>query len=210
MRQCIALLNFKPNQEPMKKITSHFLISFTLLLLPTISSAGKLRQVAVLDLPGRPGFESAVFANGRVVITHAGADTVDIFDPVKRRLIAQVNGVASPRGLAVDDAAGMVYIASAGSKSIVVINSNNWRVEGMIGLKFVPENVLVVPGADALLVTSPRDHSVSLVPTGTLGQKFAERATVDVQGIDDLEEGLGTICLRDVGSGQVDRQALRG
>ena len=166
----------------MKKITSRFLISLAFILLPAISSAGKLRQVAVLDLPGHPGFESAVFANGRLVITHEGADTVDIFDPVKRRLIAQVNGVASPRGLAVDDAAGMVYIASAGSKSIVVINSNNWRVEGMIGLKYVPENVLVVPGADALLVTSPRDHSVSLVPTGTLGQRSAERATVDVQG----------------------------
>jgi DNA-binding beta-propeller fold protein YncE len=168
----------------MKKSSIRFrsLLSVALFLLPTLGFAGKLRQVAILDLPGRPGFESAVFANGRLVITHQGADTVDIFDPVKRRLIAQVNGVLSPRGVAVDDAAGLVYIASAGARSIVVINSNNWRVEGMIGLKYIPENVLLIPNANELLVTNPRDHSVSLVPTGALGQKSAERTIVDVLG----------------------------
>lgn len=152
------------------------------LFIANVCFAGKLRQVAVLDLPGAPGFESAIFANGRLVITHEGADTVDIFDPVKRRLIAQVNGVLSPRGLAVDDAAGMVYIASAKAKSIVVVNSTNWRVEGMIGLRSVPENVLVVPGANELLVTNPRDHSIAVVPSGAVGQKMAERSLIDVHG----------------------------
>src|SRR5438270_7415360 len=166
----------------MKNIKAKLLASLALLLIPTIVAAGKLRQVAVLDLPGRPGFESAVFANGKLIITHEGADTVDIFDPAKRRLIAQVNGVSSPRGLAVDDAAGMVYIASAKAKSIVVVNSTNWRVEGMIGLRSVPENVLVIPGANELLVTNPRDHSVAVVPSGAVGQKTAERSIIDVHG----------------------------
>src|SRR5437868_708839 len=166
----------------MKKIRVQSFCYLALLLLPTFGAAGKLRQVAVLDLPGRPGFESAVFANGKLIITHEGADTVDIFDPAKRRLIAQVNGVSSPRGLAFDDAAKMVYIASAGAKSIVVINSDDWRVEGMIGLKYVPDSVLVIPGANQLLITNPRDHAVSLVPTGALGQKNAEQSDINVQG----------------------------
>jgi DNA-binding beta-propeller fold protein YncE len=166
----------------MKKLIPQGLIFLTVLCLASVCFAGKLRQVAVLDLPGAPGFESAVFANARLVITHEGADTVEIFDPVKRRLIAQVNGVLSPRGLAVDDAAGMVYIASAKAKSIVVVNSTNWRVEGMIGLRNVPENVLVVPGANELLVTNPRDHSIAVVPSGAVGQKMAERSIIDVHG----------------------------
>src|SRR5947209_8969106 len=166
----------------MKKLTAPGLIFLSVLSLTTACFAGKLRQVAVLDLPGAPGFESAVFANGRLVITHEGADTVDIFDPVKRRLIAQVNGVLSRRGIAVDDAAGIVDIASAKAKSIVVVNSTNWRVEGMIGLRSVPENILVVPGANELLVTNPRDHSVSIVPSGAVGQKMAERSIIDVRG----------------------------
>jgi hypothetical protein len=59
----------------------------------------QLRPLALVDLPGMPGFDEVVFANGSLVLTHNSANTVDIVDPIKRRLVAQIKNVDSPRGL---------------------------------------------------------------------------------------------------------------
>lgn len=150
------------------------------IFLFTLSAfAAKLRQVAIVDLPGRPGFESVVFANGKLVIAHKGADTLDIFDPRRRRLVAQVSEIRDPRGMAVDAATGTVYIACAGSNSIAVLNSKNWQVETMIPLRDSPEAVLAVPQSKALYVTDPFEHSISVVSTEGAG---SETGRIDVGG----------------------------
>ena len=59
-----------------------------LMLLASLTASAQLKQIAIIDLPGRPGFDSVAFANGHLVITHAAAGTVDIFNPVRRRLVA--------------------------------------------------------------------------------------------------------------------------
>jgi DNA-binding beta-propeller fold protein YncE len=143
-----------------------------------------LRKVAVIELPGRPGFDTSVLANGMLLIAHHAADTVDIFDPVKRRLVAQVRGISNPRGMVVDNATGLIYIATAGTNSITVLNSKGWKVEAVIGLNHAPERLLVLPGMDALLVTNPANRSVSLISTEpeSYGRKQAEIATWDVAG----------------------------
>ena len=92
---------------------------FVLLLLPATMFAAKLREIALLDIPGRPGFETLAFAKGFLVMAHNGASTVDVFDPAKRRFVAQISGIVSARGVAVDDGASRVYIADAGTNSIV-------------------------------------------------------------------------------------------
>ena len=142
----------------------------------------KLRQVAVIELPGRPGFDGVAFANGMLLIGHHGAGTVDIFDPIKRRLIAQVTGIDNPRGMASDPDSGLVYIATAGSNSITVVNSRTWKIEGSIGLKHAPESLLLLSHSKSLLVSNPASRSVSLVSTESLGRAQAELATIDVQG----------------------------
>src|SRR4051794_4563757 len=66
----------------------------------------QLRPLAMVDLPGMPGFDEVVFANGNLVLTHNSANTVDIIDPVKKRMVAQIKNVDGPRGLAVDAQGG--------------------------------------------------------------------------------------------------------
>ncbi len=165
---------------------SKYAVCAVVLLVTTVSVAEKkpntLRQIAILDLPGKPGFDAVVFANDHLVMAHQGADTVDIFEPTKRRLVAQVNNVADPRGIAVDDANGRVYIAAAGSNSIVVISSKDWQVQGVIGLEQAPESLLLLSQGRELAVTMPLGRAVALVPTSTMGQKDAERVTVAVGG----------------------------
>lgn len=142
-----------------------------------------LRQIAIVDLPGKPGFDSVVFASGHLVIAHKGADTVDIFEPNRRRLVAQVNNVADPRGIVVDEANARVYIAAAASNSIVVISSKDWQVQGVIGLAQSPESLLLLPQSGELAVTLPLARAVAFVPTSATGATAnAERKSVEVGG----------------------------
>jgi DNA-binding beta-propeller fold protein YncE len=142
----------------------------------------KMRQIAIIELPGKPGYDAATFANGMLLMSHSSADTVDIFDPVKRRLVAQVQGISEPRGIAVDLQSGLAYIAAQGANSITVLDTKDWSVRGVIGLKHAPENLLLIPGTGSLLVSNPGNRSVSVVSTESIAKKEAELATIDVRG----------------------------
>ncbi|PYY15577.1 MAG: hypothetical protein DMG60_17195 [Acidobacteria bacterium] len=112
------------------------------LFVPLSLFAAKLREIAMLDISGRPGFETLAFAKGYLVMAHDGAGKVDIFDPAKRRFVAEISGIVSPRGVAVDDANGRVYIADAGTNSIDVINSSNWQVPSQRDLRYAGRSKL--------------------------------------------------------------------
>jgi DNA-binding beta-propeller fold protein YncE len=153
-----------------------------LFMIPASLFGAKLRQIALLEIPGRPGFETLAFAKGFLVMAHNGAGTVDIFDPAKRRFVAQISGIASARGVAVDDATGRVYIADAGTNSIDVILTDTWRVEDRIPLTSAPENLLIIPGTANLVATNPYARSLTLVSR----QINREMQVVDVGGRPDL------------------------
>lgn len=148
------------------------------LLIPGSLFGAKLREIALLDIPGRPGFETLAFAKGFLVMAHDGASTVDIFDPAKRRFVAQISGIVSARGVAVDDANGKVYIADAGTNAVDVVNSNNWQVEDRIQLSRAPENLLILPGTTNLVASNPYARSLTLVSR----QINREMQIVDVGG----------------------------
>lgn len=152
-----------------------------LLLLSTVAFGAptpELRQVAVVDLPGRPGFDELAFAKGMLVMTHAGAGTVDIFDPVKRRLIAHVNNLRQPRGIAVDEQGGRLYIGDAQAKTLVVLDLSNWQVVQSIPLSGSPESLLLVPDVHAVFVVYGDNRAIGAVDTSA--QK--EVATQQIDG----------------------------
>jgi DNA-binding beta-propeller fold protein YncE len=175
---------------------------FLLLILcfSMLASAAKLKQVAMVDLPGDPGFNQVAIANGQVVITRPESNTIEVFNPIKRRVVARISQVDNPRGIAVDDAANRVYIALAGSNRIAVVNSSNWQVEQLIALKSTPEKLLWVPETKTLFVTSLRDRSIGIVDLriGT------ETADVDLEALpqDMLYDPVGRrllVSLQDLG-----------
>lgn len=125
--------------------------------------AAKLKQVAMIDLPGNPGFNQVAIANGQVVITRPETNTVEIFSPVKRRVVARISQIDDPRGIAVDDSAYRVYIALAGSNRIAVVNSTNWQVVQLIPLRSTPEKLLWAPEIKTLFVSSVRERSIGIV-----------------------------------------------
>jgi YVTN family beta-propeller protein len=127
------------------------------------ASAAKLKQVAIVELPGNPGFNQVAIANGQVVITRPETNTIEIFNPVKRRVVARISQVQNPRGIAVDDAAKRVYIALAGSNRVAVVNSTNWQVEKLVPVNSTPEKLLWVPQTKTLFVSSLRDRSLGIL-----------------------------------------------
>jgi YVTN family beta-propeller protein len=119
------------------------LLSAILLCTSVLATASDLRQIGMVNIPGAPGFGELAFCNGMLLMTHTGASAVDVFDPAKRRVVAQITGLQSPRGLAVDEQGGKVYVADHGSNSIAVISTDGWKVVDSIGLPGSPNAVLL-------------------------------------------------------------------
>ena len=117
----------------------------------------------MVELPGNPGFNQVAIANGQVVITRPETNTIEIFNPIKRRVVARISQVQNPRGIAVDDAANRVYVALAGSNRVAVINSTNWQAEQLVPVSSPPEKLLWVPETRTLFVTSLLDRSISIL-----------------------------------------------
>jgi DNA-binding beta-propeller fold protein YncE len=137
---------------------------FLLLLSCAVAGFGaKLRQVAMVDLPGDPGFNQIAVANGQIVMTRPATNTIEIFSPVKRRVIARISQIRDPRGIAVDDQNQRLYVALAGTGHIAVINSQNWQVEKMVAVAHRPEQLLWVPETKTLYASSSLGRSVSIV-----------------------------------------------
>src|SRR5258708_20591175 len=103
----------------MRNIKLIFIIA--LLSTSMFGLAAKLRQVALIDLPGSPGFSQVTMANGQVVITRPGTNTIEIFSPIKRRIVARISQINDPRGITVDNDSATMYVALAGNNRITAV-----------------------------------------------------------------------------------------
>ena len=128
-------------------------------------------------MSGLPEFDQAAFANGSVVISHPGAHTVDVFNPLKRRMIKHVAGIEDPRGIAVDDATKTVFIADAAKRSIAIVSTANWTVLKTIALHETPQEVIFAEKENALYISALTAPSIMYVPLGD-----GQVATIDVGG----------------------------
>lgn len=126
-----------------------------------------MRRIAMIDVPGRPGFNGVAMVGGNLVMTHPAADTVDVFNLAKRRVIATVKEMKGASGIAVDEKSGKAYVANSDANEIAVISTKDWSVERTIPLKASPSELLLVPELNLLLTSNWRDLSVSEVDLGT-------------------------------------------
>ena len=122
-----------------------FLGLLFLLTLLTTCSWAQLRQIAIIDIPGRPGFDGVAFVASQLVMTHSGAGSVDVFSLPQRRLITQVTGLAGPSGIAADEPGGKVYVANTDGKNIAVISTHTWKVLETIPLPNSPQALVLAP-----------------------------------------------------------------
>jgi YVTN family beta-propeller protein len=162
--------------------------------------AQSVREIGMLDIPGKPGFDGMAVVHGIVLMSHAGAGTVDIFDPAKRRLIAKVKGMSDPRGIAVDPDGERVFIANHNANNIVVLDAKDWHVTGTIPLNGSPAELAVIPAWGMLAITDPLQQRLMLVDLHTRQQAN----TVPLPGTPrelafDSSRGLLLATLEDLG-----------
>lgn len=161
-----------------------FIVPLFLASCAFAGSVTKLRQVGIVDLPGDPGFNQIAVANGQVVISRPATNTIEIFSPVKRRVVARISQINDPRGIAVDDAGNRVFIALAGSNRIAVINSQNWQVEKLVPVVHRPERLLWVAATNTLYSCSALDRTVSVVdPKISDAKNAAETSTLELNAL---------------------------
>jgi DNA-binding beta-propeller fold protein YncE len=138
-----------------------------------------MRRVAMIDIPGRPGFDGVAMSNGNLVMTHPAASTVDVFNLTKRRVVAQVKDMKGANGIVVDDKAGKAYIANSDANEIAVVSTKDWTIEKRIALKASPSALLLIPELDLLLASNWRDLSVSEIDLANNG--VANTAVLDAR-----------------------------
>jgi len=141
--------------------------------------AGDLRRIAMVDLPGEPGFDSIAMANGNLVIAHSAANTVDIFNMPRRRLIAQIKNIPGASGVAVDAQGGRVYLSSKTSPGIYVVAMHDWSVENTIPTDAPVDTMLFSASAGKLFLSSEVAQIITAVDVahGNFQQKL------NVQGL---------------------------
>jgi DNA-binding beta-propeller fold protein YncE len=127
------------------------------------AGASEIRQVGMIDLPGAPGFDGAAFANGMLLLSHAANDTVDIFNVARRRLAGKVNNMSRPKGIAVDQENGRVYVANSGANNLVVLSAADFQVQRAIALPFSPEELIYSPDSKLLYVSCPTAQRLLVV-----------------------------------------------
>lgn len=126
-----------------------------------------MRRIAMIEIPGRPGFDAVAIAGGNLLMTHPAASTVDVFNLAKRRVVAQIKDMKGADGIVVDERGGKAYIANADANELAVISTRDWTVAQRIPLKASPSSLLLVPEMNLLLTSNWRDLSVSEVDLAT-------------------------------------------
>jgi YVTN family beta-propeller protein len=157
-----------------------------------------LRQLGMVDIPGSPGFDAIAVANGKVLLTHTASSSLDVVDPAKRRVVAQVINLQSPRGIAVDQTNGVVYVAQAGNDSVAVVSFKGWQYSGSIHLADPPNTLVLDDSGQRLYWSSARNNSLSILDLGTR----QTLGTIDLGGrpsgmVWDQERGVAFIALQD-------------
>lgn len=141
--------------------------SCVLLFVCVLAAQAQLRQIALIEIPGQPGFDAAVFADRYLVIAHRATNTLDIFDPMRRRVVGQVRDLSDPRGMAVDPEHARLYVANAGNSSISVISTKSWKVEDTIKLPGPADSLLLVPARNTLYAASRAQETIFAVEPAT-------------------------------------------
>lgn len=132
--------------------------------LTNTSAQPHLSTVAMIDLPGRPGFDAIAFANNLIVVSHTDANSIDIFDPQRRRMVAQITNVAQPRGIAVDAKNKRFYVATA--KSVIdVVSSEDWQVKDSFNVEGSPDVLALSEDGLRLYIGDQTGATISAVDT---------------------------------------------
>lgn len=136
---------------------------------PVLPPKVLMRRVAMIEIPGRPGFNGTALYDGNLLLAHPAASTVDVFSLAKRHVIAQIKGMKGADGIVIDPKAAKAYVANSDAKEIAVVSLKDWSVDRRIPLAASPRALLLVPELHLLLASNWQDLSVTEIDLTNYG-----------------------------------------
>jgi len=129
--------------------------------------------VGDVGLPGaavRFDYLDVDVAHGHLVIAHMGDDAVVIVRLDDGSLVKVLKGIRTPRGVAVADEAGRIFVTSMPSR-LVIIDSATLTEIGRVATGHSPDGVGWDPGRRVVGVSDQGDGAISLIADAGSGQR---------------------------------------
>ncbi|MBI4794064.1 MAG: YncE family protein [Deltaproteobacteria bacterium] len=125
-------------------------------------------------LPSLKGFAS-----------NSGSDSLIIFNKRTAQITGTLHIGAMPKGMALDQRKGWLYVALARENAIAVVEVSNGVVLGRIRLQFVddPCELALSPSGTTLVVINQGSNSASIIDTDSLFEKGKVRLSATPTGV---------------------------
>lgn len=112
-------------------------------------------------------------------VSNTNENIVTVFNKKRMEVIQIIHTGVAPKGMALDQRNGLVYVAAAGDDTIEVINIATLEIIGRIRLQFgdEPSELALTPDGRTLLSANYGSGTVSLISTRSLSE--TERLNLD-------------------------------
>lgn len=112
-------------------------------------------------------------------ISHSSENFLSVFNKRTMEIVNVVHTGTEPKGLALDQEQGIVYVADSGDDTIEVVSLTTMDTIGIIKLRFgdQPTELALTPDGTTLIATNAGSATVSLVDTNSMSER--ERLRLD-------------------------------
>jgi len=106
-----------------------------------LDSRTPIRESHVSEWPGEPRVHGVAIVRSRnlAFVTRSGKNTVDVFDPSRLALLAQINVADDPDAILYDRRSDTIYVASGDAHTVTLIDPEKRRTIATIILEGKPE-----------------------------------------------------------------------
>jgi len=103
-------------------------------------------------------------------VTNSGKNLVSVFNKMTMQIVDTIATSSGPKGIALDQRKGWVYIALAGDSAIEVIDVSTLEMTGRIPLNFSdePAEIALSPNGRTLVTANTGSNTMSIIDTNSL------------------------------------------
>jgi YVTN family beta-propeller protein len=96
----------------------------------------------------------------RLYVTNSADTTVDVIDPVARKVVQVIDGIPKPHGIAFSPDGKRVYVSSESERVLDVVDQQSGKITKKIALSGLPHNIAITKDGGRVLVCIKSDPGV--------------------------------------------------
>src|SRR5262249_59833021 len=108
-------------------------------------------------------YQSLDPGSGRLYISHMNAGQLVVFDTRERKVVANLDGFASVRGVWVVPQLKRVYAAARGSHQVIVVDSETLQIAAKVGPVPDPDGIAYAPTANRVFVSDEASEADAVI-----------------------------------------------